>query len=118
MVQFVKAGHEDVVFVVFSLEGFGGGNNHTQYFAAFSVEPDGKAAGHYSLLDVLPIAGKGGRGVMDLNARVSRGAKGGQTLIALDALEVSADDAPNFPSKKATINIILEGGRLAEQKQP
>lgn len=118
MVQFVKAGWEEVALAVFTVEGFGGGNNHTQYFAAFSVEPGTTGAQHFSLLDVMPIAGKGWRGVMDLNATVSRGAKGGQTLISLDALEVSGDDAPNFPSKKATINIVLEGGRLAEQKQP
>lgn len=118
MVQFVKTGREELALAVFTVEGFGGGNYHTQYFAAFSIEPDGKGAQHFSLLDVVPIAGKGWRGVMDLNAKVSRGAKGGRTLISLDALEVSGDDAPNFPSKKATINIVLDGGRLAEQKQP
>lgn len=118
MVQFVTAGREEVALVLFTLEGFGGGNSHTQYLAAFGVEPEGRAAGHYSLLDVLPIGGKGWRGVMDLNAHVSHAAKGERTLISLDALEVSVGDAPNFPSKKAKIHIVLEGGRLAEQKLP
>lgn len=118
MVQFVKTGGEEVALAVFTVEGFGGGNNHTQYFAAFSVEPDGQGAQHFSFLDVLPIAGKGWRGITNLSAKVSHDVKGRQTLISLDAFEVSGDDAPNFPSKKATIKLVLEGGRLAEQKQP
>ena len=53
MVQLVRTEREEVVLAVFTLEGFGGGNNHTQYFAAFSVEPDAKGTQHYSLLCLL-----------------------------------------------------------------
>ena len=117
MVQFAKVREgEELVFVVFTVEGFGGGNNHTQYFAAFTPETDEKGNQHFSLIDVIPIAGKGWRGVMTLNAKVTRNPKSNETLIAFDGLEVAGDDAPNFPGKKVTINLLLKGGRLVEQK--
>ena len=117
MVQFVKPREgEEIVLVVFTVEGFGTGNNHTQYFAVFSPETDEKGKQHFSLIDVMPVAGKGWRGVMNLNAKVTRGSKSNEAFIAIDALEVAGDDAPNFPSKKVTINLLLKGGRLVEQK--
>ncbi|KFB69840.1 hypothetical protein [Candidatus Accumulibacter vicinus] len=119
MVQLVKGSEgEALALVVFTVEGFGGGNNHTQYFAAFTPETNEKGKQHFSLIDVMPIAGKGWRGVMNLNAKVTRNPKTGETLIAFDGLEVAGDDAPNFPSKKVTINLLLKGGRLVEQKLP
>lgn len=117
MVQLVKIREGDeLALVIFTVEGFGGGNNHTQYFAAFAPETDEKGKQHFSLIDVMPIAGKGWRGVMNLNAKVTRNPKSNETLIAFDGLEVTGDDAPNFPSKKVTINLLLKGGRLVEQK--
>ena len=119
MVQLVKGSEgEALALVVFTVEGFGGGNNHTQYFAAFTPETNEKGKQHFSLIDVMPIAGKGWRGVMNLNVKVTRNPKTGETLIAFDGLEVAGDDAPNFPSKKVTINLLLKGGRLVEQKLP
>lgn len=119
MVQLVKGSKgEALALVVFTVEGFGGGNNHTQYFAAFTPETNEKGKQHFSLIDVMPIAGKGWRGVMNLNAKVTWNPKTGETLIAFDGLEVAGDDAPNFPSKKVTINLLLKGGRLVEQKLP
>lgn len=116
MVQLVKGREGDeLALVVFTLEGFGGGNNHTQYFAIFTSERDEKGKQHFSLIDVMPIAGKGWRGVMNLNAKVTRNPKSAETLIAFDALEVAGDDAPNFPSKKVRINLVLKGGRLVEK---
>ena len=117
MVQLVKVREgEELALVVFTVEGFGGGNNHTQYFAAFTPEIDEKGKQHFSLIDVVPIAGKGWRGVMNLNAKVTRNPKTAETLIAFGGLEVAGDDAPNFPSKKVTINLLLKGGRLVEKK--
>lgn len=117
--QFVKVREdEELALVVFTVEGFGGGNNHTQYFAVFTPEIDEKGKQHFSLIDVMPIAGKGWRGVMNLNAKVTRNPKGSETLIAFAGLEVAGGDAPNFPSKKVTINLLLKGGRLVEQKLP
>ena len=119
MVQLVRGREgEELALVVFTVEGFGGGNNHTQYLAAFTPETDEKGKQHFSLIDVMPVAGKGWRGVMNLNAKVTRNPKAGETLIVLDGLDVAGDDAPNFPSKKVTINLLLKGGRLVEQKLP
>jgi hypothetical protein len=105
-----------LTLVVFTLEGFGGGNNHTQYLAVFSPGKASKSGpAHFQLLDVLPIGGKGWRAVTKLDARLSAGsAADGGIAIALDALEVSASDPPNFPSKKATVQLLLKSGRLTE----
>ena len=119
MVQLIKGPEgEELALVVFTVEGFGGGNIHTQYFAVFAPETDEKGKQHFSLIDVIPIAGKGWRGVMNLNAKVTRNPKTGETLIAFEGLEVAGEDAPNFPTKKVTINLSLKGGRLVEQKLP
>ncbi len=119
MVQLVKVREgEELALVVFTVEGFGGGNNHTQYFAAFTPQTNEQGKQHFSLIDVVAIAGKGWRGVMNLNAKVTRNSKSNETLIVFDGLEVTGDDAPNFPSKKVTINLLLKGGRLVEQKLP
>lgn len=106
----------ELALVVFTVEGFGGGNNHTQYFAIFIPEIDAKGKRHFSLLDFMPIAGKGWRSVTNLNAKVTWNPKRDETLISFDGLEVTDDDALNFPSKKVTINLLLKGGRLEEQK--
>ena len=120
MVQMVKQGAGDnLALVIFTIEGFGGGNSHTQYLAAFNVDTDdaGKRL-HFTLIDVVPIAGKGWRGVQALNAKVSVNSTRGEKTISLQALEVIATDAPNFPSKKVTITILLNDGRLSELKKP
>lgn len=117
MVQFVRPRDGDeLALVVFTVEGFGGGNSHTQYFAVFNAEKDAKGKSHFSLIDFLPIAGKGWRGIDNLNAKVTRNQKAGETFMAIDALEVAGNDAPNFPSQKVTINLVLRDGRLFEQK--
>lgn len=117
LVQFVKPHDGDeLALVVFTVEGFGGGNNHTQYFAVFNAEKDAKGKLHYSLIDFMPIAGKGWRGIANLNAKVTRNQQGSETYMAIDAFEVAGNDAPNFPSKKVTINLVLKDGRLIEQK--
>ena len=53
---------------------------------------------------------------MNLNAKVTENTKNNETFIAIDALAVAGDDAPNFPSKKITINLLIKGGRLIEKK--
>lgn len=114
--QMVKSRQgEELALVVFTVEGFGGGNNHTQYFAAFTPESNETGQPHFTLIDVIPIGGKSWRGIMNLNAKVSRNLKTAETLISFDGLEVAGDDAPNFPSKKVKINLMLKGGRLVEK---
>ena len=120
MVQMVKQGEDDnLALVIFTIEGFGGGNNHTQYLAAFNLNMDdaGKRP-HFTLIDVIPIAGKGWRGIEALNAKVSVNSTRSEKTISLQALAVTERDAPNFPSKKVTINILLNDGRLSELKKP
>ena len=120
MVQMVKQGEGDnLALVIFTIEGFGGGNNHTQYLAAFNLNRDdaGKRP-HFTLIDVIPIAGKGWRGIQTLNAKVSVNSTRSEKTISLQALEVTDRDAPNFPSMKVTINILLNDGRLSELKKP
>lgn len=120
MVQMVKQGEDDnLALVIFTIEGFGGGNNHTQYLAAFNLDTDdvGKRP-HFTLIDVIPIAGKGWRGIETLNAKVSLNSRRSEKTISLQALEVTERDAPNFPGKKVTINILLKDGRLSELKKP
>jgi hypothetical protein len=110
---------EQLALTVFTVEGFGGGNNHTQYFAMFSYETDedGKRP-HYTLMDVIPIGGKGWRGVTSLAAKLVRDPKTHTAEITIPALEVGPDDAPNFPSKRTTIKLLLKNGRLAEVGKP
>ena len=110
-------GGEALVLAVFTVEGFGGGNNHTQYLAAFTPGPTNGGEEHFMLIDVIPIGGKGWRAVSTLDARAARGAKGGETLIAFDALAAAGNDAPNFPSRPVRLAIVLKNGRLAEQGQ-
>ena len=108
--------HDEIVLVIFTIEGFGGGNNHTQYFAVFTSETNEKGKEHFKLVDVMAIGGKGWRGVDKLNAKTMENLKTQEIAIVIDALEVSGDDAPNFPSKKITINLVQKAGRLFEQK--
>ena len=118
MVQMVKLSKdEELVLTVFTVEGFGGGNNHMQYFAAFQLDTDedGKHP-HFTLIDVIPIAGKGWRGVQSLKAKVASGSEAGEKIISFEAYDVVEDDAPNFPSKKVTVSLLLKDGRLSEQK--
>ena len=115
MVQIVKRQDGDVLaLTVFTVEGFGGGNNHTQYLAAFSSDSSVSGEAHFMLLDVIPIGGKGWRGIENLKARVLRLPNSPNANIAIDALEVAGADAPNFPSKKVIVNVLLKDGRLAE----
>lgn len=107
---------DEIALVVFTIEGFGGGNNHTQYLAAFTPETDGQGKQHFTLIDVMRIGGKGWRAVHKLDARTTQGDKAGEMTIAIDALEGSDSDAPNFPSKKTTINLVLRNGRLYDAR--
>lgn len=120
MVQMLKVGEdESLALVVFTVEGFGGGNGHRQYFAAFRRDTDfeGKRP-HFTLIDVIPIAGKGWRAIQDLKANISGASAEGEVVFALEAFEVVDGDAPNFPSKRVTVSILLTNGRLRELREP
>jgi hypothetical protein len=108
-------GGDELALVVFSIEGFGGGNGHTQYLAAFTPNRREQGEEHFTLIDVIPIGGKGWRAIPALEAKVTRAARGGETRIVFGALAVGEGDAPNFPSRPATVTVVLKNGRLAEQ---
>jgi len=115
MAQNVKLNpYQEGVIVVFTIEGFGGGNNHSQYLALFEIDSDDKTKPYYTLLDVIHVGGKGWRGIERLNARITPISKGGDLAIDIDALEVGPEDAPNFPSKKMVIRLALHNKRINE----
>jgi hypothetical protein len=106
----------EIALVVFTVEGFGGGNNYSQYFAVFSPETTAKGKQHFILIDVMQIGGGGWRAIEKLNVKTTTNPKSDETIIAIEALENTDKDAYNFPSKKITINLVLENGRLSEHK--
>lgn len=144
MVQRIKRGkHDEVDLVVFSIEGFGGGNNYNQYLAVFIKNTTTHRKQHYTLIDVMHIGGGSWRKIQKLNAKTTGNLidvanlgqyhwgdeelstlkdqtmvdniKNGSTIL-IDALENSGMDCPNFPSKETTIKLVLKGGRLYEQE--
>lgn len=106
----------NLALTVFTIEAFGGGNNHQQFFAVFEHEVDkAEKREHYRLIDVMPIGGKGWRAIMELKAKTQTSKNSAEVQFLIPALEVGPDDAPNFPSRKATIRLVL-GERLSEVK--
>jgi hypothetical protein len=116
MVQSVKGPYgSTLMLAVFTIEGFGGGNNFTQYLAIFSPNEDDKGSKYFSLLDVMPIGVKGSRAIEKLNATSSWSPNSRETLISFEGLAVTGNDTPNNPTKKVKINVVLKNGRLVEQ---
>lgn len=105
-------GGSDVVLAVFTVEGYGGGNNHTQYLAAFEPGIEAEKPFHFSLIDVIPFGGKGSRAITSLDVQVQKTAQGTGAVISFKVLELADGDAPNFPSRKAVARVQLSGGRL------
>lgn len=97
-----KDGKEDLV-VLYTLEGFGGGNLYRQYLAVFLG--DGKTfryATHQS------VGGKDNR-TIELNS-IKNG------TINLDTLGYAPDDASCCPSVKGKTRYVFSGGKLKETK--
>lgn len=120
LVQTLDTSEESqVTLAVFTIEGFGMGNNYSQYLAAFTPEESEEGVQRYSLLDVMRIGGDSWRAIDKLEARLVSDPAGEQTLIDIPAMENTDDDAPNFPSRAAVIHLSLEGShslRLVEVK--
>ncbi|MGZ3802537.1 MAG: hypothetical protein ACXVCL_20430 [Bdellovibrio sp.] len=116
MIQTIKGGgNTDVTLVVFTIEGFGGGNNYSQYLAAFSPETmeDGKQP--FRLIDVMRISGGAWRVIQKLNVKSTPELESNEATIAIEALENTDYDSPNFPSRKSTITLVLKNGRFHEK---
>lgn len=106
---------QTLLLVLFTVEGFGGGNRHTQYLAAFEAGEGAGGKPYYTLLDVIAIGGKGGRAIEKLQARATRGRTPGEIVLSLPAKVVGPDDAPNFPGRPASVRLSLRDGRFSEQ---
>ena len=103
-----------LVLTVFTMEGFGGGNNHGQFLALFEENLNENNVPYYTYSDHISIGGKGWRGVDGLNAKVVENKKTNELTFSFDALEVGEDDAPNFPSKKVVVKVVYAKGELSE----
>ncbi|HNM42516.1 hypothetical protein [Plasticicumulans sp.] len=120
---------QTLLLVLFTVEGFGGGNRHTQYLAAFEAGEGAGGKPYYTLLDVIAIGGKGWRAIEKLQARATRGrtpieklqaraTRGrtpGEIVLSLPAKVVGPDDAPNFPGRPASVRLSLRDGRFSKQ---
>ena len=94
---------------VFTIESFGGGNNHRQYLAVFEQERN--EAGpmeHFSMLDVVLIGAKGWRAIPALKVDSRVDEQSGKVLLAIPALANLPSDALNFPSRTTTIRLELD----------
>ncbi|MCU9948876.1 hypothetical protein [Pseudomonas sp. PDM13] len=122
MVQTLNTGEESqVTLAVFTIEGFGMGNNYSQYLAAFSLEANEEGEGEeegaqaseerYRLLDVMQIGGDSWRSIEKLEARLASDPAGEETLIDIPVMENTDDDSPNFPSRPGVIHLKLDDSR-------
>lgn len=107
-----------VAVAVFTIEAFGGGNNHTQFMAVFAdLDSDaGKAAPRVlSLLDVAAIGGKGWRSVDPKHLRINEQPE--DVAVNLQTQEYEPDDPMCCPSRKSAAVYVIApqiGGRLKE----
>lgn len=103
---------------LFTLEGYTGGNGWTQYLAVFEFgEGENGKPDSYPLVDFMPVGGNGCRTIPKLDVKTTFPNNYGDKIFTLDVLENTENDAPNFPTKKSTIDITLKYGRLNEQNQ-
>jgi hypothetical protein len=126
VIKLVRAPDEDgtgrvpVALVSLSVEGFRGGNGHTQYLAAFTLTlsfPTRRAK--VSLLGVLPVGGKGIRALEFRDARVEPTGTGFDVVVP--ALRYGPSDAmccPSVPSEARFRVATGAGGALAEVPSP
>lgn len=107
-----------IAVAVFTIEGFGAGNNHTQFMAVFATQGEElkeRSPRMPSLLDVAAVGGKGRRSV-DFKD-ISMDNRGQDVAINLDTQEYAPDDPMCCPSRKSkTVYVIRPqvGGRLKE----
>ena len=106
-----------VAVAVFTVEGFGGGNNHIQYMAVFA-SLDAEAAGRQprmSLIDVMAVGGKGIRAVESGNIKIGRSKS--DVVVAVPTKNYAPSDAMCCPSIKSEAQFAFQpfaGSRLKE----
>lgn len=100
---------QQLVLALFTIEAYGGGNNHRQYMAVFEEEIDESGPrGHLMLRGVTQVGAKGWRAVTKLQAEARVEGQSGRTRILVPAFANTAGDAANFPSRKTTIHLLLD----------
>jgi hypothetical protein len=107
--------YRGLAFVVFTIEGSGRGNNHSQFLAVFDVALADHEPALYRFLDVRHIGEKGRRTIEKLDAKSIKSAgKSVGVSFDLEALEIGPDDGPSSPSVKTTIHMVFKENRLWE----
>jgi len=107
-----------VAVTIFTIEGFGRGNNHTQFMAVFATlgeELEDRRPRPLSLLDVAAVGGKGWRGVDPKNVTIN--GQGNDIWINLFTQEYAPEDALCCPSKKSKAIYVIRPyvrGRLKQ----
>jgi hypothetical protein len=92
------------VTVLYTLEGFGGGNNYTQYLAIFVRDP----ATH----GLTPVAHKTVGGKLYREIALESIAN---NVVLCKTKDYAKQDASCCPSKKGTASFVLEGNTIKEQ---
>ncbi len=106
---------EKLVLALFTIEAYGGGNNHRQYLAVFEDEADESGPrGHHMLRGVTQVGAKGWRAVRTLQAEARFDKESGTAQFLVPAIVNTPSDAANFPSKPASIRLLLDRSGLAE----
>jgi hypothetical protein len=114
MTQTLDTGEESqVTLAVFTVEGFGMGNNYAQFLAAFTPEANEEGVPHYSLIDVVRIGGDSWRSIEKLDARLVSDPAGDKTLIDIPVMENTDDDSPNFPTRPGVIHLSVDDASQA-----
>lgn len=96
---------------LFSIESYGGGNNHRQYLAVFEDEEDESGPRkHFMLRDVVLVGAKGWRAIRELKVETQVDEASGKTALLIPALVNQPNDSANAPSGRATIKLELGRG--------
>lgn len=106
---------QKLVLALFTIEAYGGGNNHRQYLALFEEEVDDSGPrGHVMLRGVTQVGAKGWRAVHKLQAEARFYQASGTARFVVPALVNTPSDAASFPSRPAAIRLVLDRGGFAE----
>jgi len=109
----LKTGGE-VVLVIFTVEGWGGGNSFTQFLAVFSKGTDDKEKEYFTFIDAMPVGSGGWRQVEQLDVNTLPSKTKGESLFSIKVKVNAEQDPPNFPSKRSIAVISLKEGKLKE----
>jgi hypothetical protein len=92
------------VVVVFSIEGFCGGNNHTQFMAVFLSTCD--TSERFRLLDFMAVGGRDSRSLEFKNIEITEVKN--SILITVPTLELGPNDPLCCPSVKSKVRFTID----------